>query len=432
MQRWVRGALTGTAVLGLAAGLLAAGTAFGTPTGGGTRAPDAVATVAADPLTALRQRLERRPDDAEGWAALGLGYVEQARTSADPSAYGRAEAAFARSLEARPEDNDAALTGQATLAAARHDFAEALRLTDAALAVNGSSPTTYGVRTDALVELGRYDEALESVQTMLDLRPGVASLTRASYAAELRGEVERARELLEQALSPTGAGPEQAFVQHYLGELAWHTGDLAAARTHYDAALAADPASAVSLAARGRVLFAEGQTAAGLADLRESVRRVPLPELVVSLARHLRAAGEDEAAEQQEDVVRAAQQLFAAAGADVDLELALFEADSGDPVRALEYADAAYATRPDAVLVQDARAWALHRAGRSAEALPLARQAVRLGTRLPSLHFHLGAIAAAAGDDATAREALTTALSLNPHFDPLQADEARALLGSLS
>ncbi|MCW2608114.1 MAG: hypothetical protein JWO60_2807, partial [Frankiales bacterium] len=53
------------------------------------------------------------------------------------------------------------------------------------------------------------------------------------------------------------------------------------------------------------------------------------------------------------------------------------------------------------------------------------------GTRLPVLHHHLGVIAAAAGDTATARRELTAALTLNPRFDPLQAPEARRLLGRL-
>ncbi|MDP9436809.1 MAG: tetratricopeptide repeat protein, partial [Actinomycetota bacterium] len=402
MQRWARGALSGLAVVGLAAGLLALGTAAGTPRG---QAP-AVAPAPADPLTGLQQRLSRRPDDAQGWAELGLGHVQRARLTADPSSYGRAEKAFARSLQVQPRANAAALTGQATLAAARHEFAEALRLADAALAVNPYSATAYGVKTDALVELGRYDAALDAVQRMLDLRPAVDSLTRASYAAELRGRVDRARELLEQAESSASRPSDRAFAAHQLGELAWNKGDLTAARAGYDRALQTDPTFLPALAGRARVLAAQGQTEAALADHREVVQRLPAPQHLVELGTLLEASGQRDAAQDQYDVVRATQQLFAAQGADVDLELALFEADHGDPATALRYASAAYRDRPQAVLVQDAYAWALHRAGRSAEALPVARAALRLGTRLPALQYHLGAIAAAAGDPATARRAL--------------------------
>jgi tetratricopeptide (TPR) repeat protein len=431
VQRWARGVLTGGTVVGLAAVLLAVGVAAGSPRGAQEAAPAPVAAAPVDPVVALQRSAQARPADPAGWAALGLAYVQQARLTADPTAYGRAEQAFSRSLQVEPKRNDQALTGRATLAAARHDFAEALRLADASLAINGYSPTTYGVKVDALTELGRYDQALTAVQTMLDLRTGVDSLARASYANELRGQVGQARALLEQAAKAAKAPADAAFAEHYLGELAWSTGDLTAARAGYDAALAADPDYLPSLAGRAKVLAATGQTRAALADYQESVQRQPQPAVLVELGTLLEATGQERAAQAQYDVVRATQKLFAAQGADVDLELALFEADHGDPATALRYAEKAYRKRPDAVLVEDAYAWALHRAGRSAEALPLARRALRLGTRLPVLQYHLGAIAAAAGDRATARTALTAALTLNPRFDPLAAPQARRLLGGL-
>ncbi len=430
MQRWARGLLTGGTVLALAAGLLAVGTAVGSPRGA-EDPPTPAASAPVDPLVALQRAAEARPDDPRGWATLGLAHVQQARLTADPTAYGRAEQAFARSLQADPTDNDVALTGQATLAAARHRFAEALRLTDASLRINDYSATTYGVRADALTELGRYDDAEAAVQRMLDLRPGVDSYARASYQNELRGDAAQARALLQQAADAANDPADVAFAQHFLGELAWNSGDLVAARAGYDAALLADPAYLPALAGRAKVLAATGETTAALADYQEAVQRQPQPQFLVELGTLLEADGQADAARQQYDVVRATQRLFAAEGADVDLELALFEADHGDPATALRYARSAYADRPDAVLVQDAYAWALHKAGRSAEALPIARQAQRLGTRLPVLRFHLGVIAAAAGDATAARTALTDALRLNPRFDPLQAPEARRLLGRL-
>ncbi len=358
--------------------------------------------------------------------------MQRARLTADPTEYGRAEQAFARSLQVQPQRNDTALTGQAVLAATRHRFADALRLARASLAVNRYSATTYGVEVDALTELGRYDEASVAVQRMLDLETGVASLSRASYQNELRGDVGRARALLQQASDAASAPDDKAFAQHYLGELAWNSGDLTEARARYDAALADDPEYLPALAGRAKVLAATGQTTAALADYQDAVGRQPQPQFLLELGTLLEASGQGAAAKAQYDVLRATQQLFAAQGADVDLELALFEADHGSPATALRYAKAAYADRPDAVLVEDAYAWALHKAGRSAEALPVARRAVRLGTRLPGLQYHLGVIAAAAGDRTLARTALTRALTLNPRFDPLQAPEARRLLGTLS
>jgi tetratricopeptide (TPR) repeat protein len=434
MQRWARPTLSGVAVVGLAAGLLAVGTAAGAP-------PDVAPAPAAVPagrsaqgqsVEQLQRDLERLPGNWSAWAALGLAYVEQARVTADPTLYARGDGAFAESLELRPQDNDAALAGQATLAAARHDFAEALALTDRALAVNAYSPTTWAVRSDALTELGRYDEARDAVQRLLDLSPdGIDGLTRASYALELRGDVEGARAALEQAAQEAGRPADVAFAQQYLGELAWNEGDLPAARAAYEAGLAADPTSLALQAGRAEVVAAEGDTAAAVADLREVVERLPAPEHLVTLGELLEATGAKQEAQEQYAVVRATQRLYAANGQDVDSELALFEADHGDPATAVQLAARAHAARPDSVHVQDAHAWALHRAGRSAEALPLARAAARLGLRSPSFAYHLGAVEAAAGDPAAARTALRRALDLNPTFSPLHAPRAAALLERL-
>ena len=433
MQRWARTALSGGVVVALAAGLLAVGAAAGSPPST-TDAP--VTTAPADPRVAriaqLQTDLARTPGRYTAWNELGFAYLEQARVTSDPSFYAKAEGAFTRSLEERPEDNDLALTGQASLAAARHDFAAALALTDRSLAINDYSATTYAVRVDALVELGRYDEAKGAAQRLLDLSPGgLDALTRGSYVLELNGDVAGARSLLEGAAEAAASPQDEAFARYYLGELAFNTGDLVAARAAYDTGLAALPDDPLLVSGRARVLAAEGDTAAALADLRAVVERLPAPQHLVAYGELLEATGQLDAAREQYDVVRATQQLFAASGQDVDTELALFEADHGTPAAAVASAEKAYAKRPRSVVTQDAYAWALHRAGRSAEALPVARDALRLGWRNPAMLARVGTIEAAAGDPAAARRLLEQALALNPAFSPLHAPPAAELLESL-
>ena len=45
---------------------------------------------------ALQARVERLPADDAAWASLGIAYLAQARTTADPTFYDRAEAALAQ------------------------------------------------------------------------------------------------------------------------------------------------------------------------------------------------------------------------------------------------------------------------------------------------------------------------------------------------
>ena len=434
-SRWVRRSALAGGVLAMSAALLAVGTAVGSPPG--VPAPAASPRAAAAPglagaIEGLQASLRRSPGRAATWSDLGLAYVQQARLTADPTYYPKAEGAFAKSLELRPRDNAAALVGQATLAAARHDFGLALTLVDRSLGINDYSATAYGVKTDALTELGRYDEALIAVQRMLDLRPGLDSFTRASYQRELRGDIAGARELLQRAADGATSPADKAFCLYYLGELAWNNGDAGAARRSYDAALEADPSYVPALTGQAKTLAASGDVAAALSLYRQAVQEQPQPAYLLELGELLEAAGQKQAAAEQYEVLRATQQLFAAQGANVDLELALSEADHGTPAKALAYAATSYRARPDSVLAEDAYAWALHRNGRDREALVVARRALRLGTRLPSLRYHLGVIEAAVGDHASARRDLRAALSLNPRFSPLQAPAATALLKRLS
>ena len=430
MSRWIRGGGIAAVVAGLAAGLLAVGAATGAPPE--PPAPKARTAHPVDPLIALQSQLRVQPGNYRAWSDLGLGYLQRARVTADPTYYPKAEGAFASSLRLHPKDNVDALVGQAALATARHEFAQGLALVDRALRVDGYSAFAYGIRTDALTELGRYAEARAAAQRMLDLRPGTDAFARASYQLELRGDVPGARAAMQRAYDDAASPGDRAFTLYYLGELAWNDGDRAGARRWYDAAAAADPTYLPARTGQARALAASGDATAALAVYRDAVQAQPQPAYVVELGELLEATGQQQAAREQYAVVRATEQLFAASGANVDLELALFEADHGSAARALAAGAAAYRARPQSVLAEDAYAWALYRAGHVREALAMSRHAQRLGTRLPYLRYHLGVIAAAAGDRRTARTALAQALALNPSFNPLQAPAARRLLGSLS
>ena len=83
------------------------------------------------------------------------------------------------------------------------------------------------------------------------------------------------------------------------------------------------------------------------------------------------------------------------------------------------------------VIAADALAWALYRNGRYAEAEPYAVESLRLGTRDAKLHFHAGMIAHALGDEGRARELLSTALTINPHFSPIGAPLAESTLAEI-
>jgi tetratricopeptide (TPR) repeat protein len=368
----------------------------------------------------LTERVAATPDDQEAQRELGLALLQRIRETADPSLYPVAESALATAGRLGPDD-PLTLVGLGALQLGRHEFAAALETGRAALEIEPGYPPARGVVVDALIELGRYDEAFAEADALAAASPDLPALARLSYARELRGDLPGALDAMRRAAGSPGLAPENtAFATALVGQLQRLTGDPAGAQASYQRALAIVPDHAPSIAGLAVAADEFGRAAA----------IVPLPEHVVALGETLEAAGDTGGARRQYELARAEVALFRASGVVVDLELALFEADHGDAAKALEYAETAYAATPT-IRAADARAWALHRLGRDTEAAGWAADALRLGSRDPLLRFHAGAIAAALGDADTARADLEMALAIDPGFSATGAAEARAILEDL-
>jgi tetratricopeptide (TPR) repeat protein len=433
-----RAAVGAVVVVALAALLLTVGIAGGSPskTVSGSTAPAATGgsastldPVAKDIIT-QQTRLKSVPGDWTSWAGLAADYVQEARITADPTYYPKADGAVAKSQQIAPNANFLALTVKATIAAARHDFAGALALADASLAIDPYSAVTYGVRGDALDELGRYDEALASFEKMDHLSPSLSSYSRLSYAYELRGDLPRARSDLILALNDASSPSDSAFAAYYLGELAWGSGDLTTAERYYRQGVSLDPDYVPPLEGVAKVEAARGQTTAAVNDYQQVVDRLPQPAYVIEFGDYLASLGRHKQAQEQYGLVLSEEKIFQSQGVNVDLELSLFQADHGDPEGALKSATAEYGRR-HSTLVEDAYGWALHVNGHDAAALSHANAALRLGTKSALFYFHRGAIEAGLGNKAQAVSDLREALTLNPHFSPLQAPQAHAMLKQL-
>jgi tetratricopeptide (TPR) repeat protein len=383
-----------------------------------------------DAIASLQQRLRGIPDDWRGFAQLGLAYVAQARVTADPSWYPKAEGVLRRSLRLHPDENVDGALGIGALDLARHDFAAALRQGRRAASLDPYDADAYGVIGDALVELGRYRAAFDAIQTMVDTRPDLASYARVAYARELRGDVAGAERAMRLAFDAAGSPSDAAWTAYQLGELAFGSGEVAAARGWFARGLDLDPANALNLAGLAKVAWARGNDDLAIRRYEDVAARYPAPEVVIALADLYRATGHATLADQQVDVVRAMQELAAANGVNIDLELALFDADHGDPAGALSAARAEWARR-HSIYVADAYAWALYANGRFRRASAFADRALALGTRNALFLFHAGMIRLELGDRGAARRDLARALEINPNFSIQHATEGAKMLAEL-
>ncbi|MEO7118659.1 MAG: tetratricopeptide repeat protein [Candidatus Limnocylindrales bacterium] len=374
--------------------------------------------------------LQNEPENQEALLLLGLAYYQHARETADATDYARAEQAFDRLLELVP-DSAEAIIGKATIALARHDFTGALALGQQALALTQVS-RVYGVIADAQVELGLYDDAVASVQQMVNTRPDLSSYSRVSYLRELYGQLDGAIDAMEQAVQAGGPATENTeYVRVLLGNLWFLKGDLEKAEASYAGSLARSPGYVFALAGLGRVKAARGDLDGAIALFQEAADRVPFAEFLILLGETQQAAGKTAEAEATYAYVRDIQGLFKANGVDTDVDLALFDAEHGtDPAAAVTLARPAYERAPN-FRGADALAWALYKDGQLDEARQRAEEALQLGTLDPLYLYHAGMIAVAQGDVDKAREWLTAALSMNPDFSPLHAPRAQAALDAL-
>jgi tetratricopeptide (TPR) repeat protein len=382
-------------------------------------------------IQTLQERLRTNPNDWQSYSQLGLAYLQKARETGDPTYYQKTDEALEKALSFQPDDY-ASIGAKGALALARHDFSLALEWGEKAKQINPDRTYAYGVIADAQIELGRYEEAVGTLQTMVDLRPDMSSYSRISYLRELHGDVEGALEMMRLAVeSGVPSAENTAWVRTQLANLYFNTGDLEQAELEFQLTLQSRPDYVYALAGLGRVRAAQGNMEEAIKYLNQAVAIMPLPEFVITLGDLYQAAGQPEAATQQYQLLAAIETLHRANGVDMDMEIALFNADHDlNLEETVALARKAYASRPS-IHGADALAWALYKTGKYEEAQKYSAEALKLGTKDSLKLFHAGMIALELGAKDQAREYLEQALAINPHFSILYAEEAQRVLETL-
>jgi len=256
---------------------------------------------------------------------------------------------------------------------------------------------------------------------MVDRKPNLAAYARVSYLRELNGDLQGAAGAMRLAVAAGGPAPENnAYVRALLGELERRLGHRAQARREFGMALALVPGFPAAEAGMARL---EG----GTQRLRRVVDTLPLPDYVVALGETELAAGRTDAARRDLELVEAEQQLQRAAGVDVDVELAVFEADHGSPAKAVTLARRGWDAAPS-VRAADALGWALTRSGDAESGYRWSKRALKLGSLDPIWRSHAGLSALAAGRRSEGRKQLRIALAHGLDGYPWQAQRVRAAL----
>ncbi|MGI8788779.1 MAG: tetratricopeptide repeat protein [Pyrinomonadaceae bacterium] len=315
-----------------------------------TAAPDAE-------IAAAQKIIEAAPNAADGYNKLAVVYIRRARETGDFSLNTKAQTAVNHALEVEPQNYDAQKL-KASLLATFHRFGEALEFAAQLQKDHPQDSFIYGVLTDANVELGNYKEAVDAVQQMVDLRPGMESYARVSYVRSLHGEPEgaiQAMSLAAQAADPLDK-EARAWCLTHLGDEYFKTGKYAEAEKQYDAALQTLPNYHFALAAKGRARAAANDYENAIKFLSQAQEKIPLTLTDIWLGDVYAKTGNAEKAAEQYKLAEIIEQKLG----NIDQRtLALMWADQNIRLdEALAIAEREHAARKD-IFTADIYAWCL-------------------------------------------------------------------------
>ena len=384
--------------------------------------------------TFYRDEIRKHPEVTKNYVLLAQLFLQEARVTARHQEYiPKASYLLDQALRRAPDDFEATIT-KASMLMTLHQFKEAKQLAEKAIAQNNYNAFSYGVVSDALIEVGNYDEAVKACDKMLGIRPDLRSYARASYLRELHGEVEGACDAMKLAANAGVSGQEnRAWTLYMLANLYLHSGKLDTAEYIYKGILEERPEYANALSGLAQVNIARGKVSEAVELLSKAAERTPEHIFLEQLADLYRGTGQSQSADGTAKIVLKMFEQHEQGGWNIDREYAMFCANHDMNLEeALQRAKREYDRRPDNIDVLDTYAWTLYKNGKASEALPYMERALRLNTRNSVYYYHAGMIHNAAGQRMNAQSYLQKSVSLNPYITVLYAEQARKTLSTLS
>ncbi|MBI3649665.1 MAG: tetratricopeptide repeat protein [Acidobacteria bacterium] len=385
----------------------------------------------------LEARIKKDKDDFIAYNKLAGYYLQGVRETGDLKYLELARRAAQSSLEVLPaEQNIGGLAALTQTEFAAHEFAASRDHAQQLTKLEPKKSYPLQMLSDALIELGDYDQAAQVIHDLEKQSSGAGVEIRLGKLAWLRGNVEDAKRRFANAIifaqkQPNPSREAVAWTRWQLGEIYFSTGEYEAAEKQYRDSLITFPDYYRALASLGRVLAARGDRNGAIENFEHATRILPDPTFVAALGDLYKFAGRDKDAQTQYALVEQISKLSEANGILYNRQIALFYADHEmKPDEAYAQAQREYEKRRD-IYGADALAWTALKAGKTAEAQATIKEAMKLGTRDARIFYHAGLIAKASGDTTAARDYLQRALALNPQFDLLQAAEANKALDSL-
>jgi tetratricopeptide (TPR) repeat protein len=397
-------------------------------------------------IQTLQDHVKKAPGDYAGYDGLGSAFFQKARETGDIAYYDLAEQTLSKALALAPQDFRAAdpLVHMALVYMGEHRFSDALAYAQKAIGTGSGNLAAFAIEGDAYTDMGDYEEAATSYNTVQSLGRAILSPVALAYMSDsrmaylyyLRGNSAEAIRLMKSATAAalqTNVPRENlAWLYFELGERYFQVGDLEDAALSYQSGITADPNHYRSLAGLAKVRAAQGKLEESIQLYQRSIAIIPFPVYVAELGDVYKKAGRVSEAQQQYDLVEYIGHLSQLNQVLANRELALLYADRGIKLpEALELARRELEIRHD-VYTWDTLAWVLYKNGKSQEAVEAINNALALHTNDSLLLFHAGMIYHRLGKDSAAEDFLSRALKTNPYFHVFHAEVASRTLEEIA
>lgn len=385
-------------------------------------------------ITNFQARIKHNPDDAVSYTLLAEQYSRQARESGDVTGYQRAEQALDLALELVP-NYAPAMTAKASIYYSQHEFERALALAEDVYETSYRNTQARVLMADSYLSLGQYQQAEDIYNELAETNLTPPLLARLANLAELKGDPDRALQLIERAAAETlqagGTRENAAWYLLRVADIHFNRGEIRQAGEFYEASLRVFDNYYLAFAGLGKVRAAQGEYEEAIAYYQQAINIIPQPDFLAALGDLYTVTNQPDQARIQYETVDYIGKLAAINQQVYNRQLANFYSDHDiKPEYALQLALEELKQRKD-IYGYDAAAWAYYKNGRFDEAWGMMEQALALGTQDARLYYHAGMIAHALHNDTQARAYLEQALEINPHFSVLFAEQAQETLRSM-
>jgi tetratricopeptide (TPR) repeat protein len=374
---------------------------------------------AADPiaftLQFLRQRVKSDPEDTVALNRLSVACVVEMRQSGNLDFLDEAAQSARASLKALSAPaNPAGLEALAVAEFEQHRFREAISLGQEAYAIDPNGFGALATEGDAELELGEYAKADSIYRTLMEQEPAASICARVARLTELKGDNQKAINLLQEAL----AEEDKEWYHIRVGEILFRTGQFEAAEHEYDAAQKLAPGHFLVLEHQAELSAARGQFESAIQLYKRVISAVPRPDYYQALGDVYLYMGKPAEAKPWYEKARSGYQKSVKEGNTYFCHhLAGFYCDSlEDPAEALRWARNDMEVR-HSVYAYDSLAWAYYKNGDYTKAVDAMTQALSIGTQDAHLLFHASMIFSRAGQLDRGSDFLKQAMAVNPRYN---------------